>query len=337
MVPSPVGGRVVPDLRRGRVGLVLVLHHVLADGIDGLAILARLVDGADPGPARTFPQPCPTRRRLAADALRSRLRGSPGSAPGGARSRRSSARRGGVHAPRAVACSILQRDRATATFRRRPRRPGRAAGGGAPARRHRQRRAPHRRRRRPAHAAGAARRADRDIPDRGDGRRSPGGVGGHPRQPGRPAARRGARHRYAHRATGADVRGRPGGRASTAGRSPAAVPPTLLRLLAATGLYRLYMSHQHRLHTLVSNVHGPDRPLTLDDAPIAAIIPISRRRGRQPHRHRHRPVLRRHPHRHHQRRSRTGCPTCPSSPPRCRPSWTRWPRPEATDIRAPGS
>ena len=64
------------------------------------------------------------------------------------------------------------------------------------------------------------------------------------------------------------------GRASTTGRSPTAVPPTLLRFLAATGLYRLYLRHQHRLHTLVSNVHGPDRPLTLAGAPVTAIIPV---------------------------------------------------------------
>jgi diacylglycerol O-acyltransferase len=56
----------VTDLAGGRVGLVLVLHHVLADGIDGLAILARLADGAEPKPTRTFPQPCSARRRLAA-------------------------------------------------------------------------------------------------------------------------------------------------------------------------------------------------------------------------------------------------------------------------------
>src|SRR6476620_4724367 len=37
----------VPGVGGGRVGLVLVLHHVLADGIGGLAVLARLVDGAD--------------------------------------------------------------------------------------------------------------------------------------------------------------------------------------------------------------------------------------------------------------------------------------------------
>jgi diacylglycerol O-acyltransferase / wax synthase len=65
------------------------------------------------------------------------------------------------------------------------------------------------------------------------------------------------------------------GRASTTGRSPTAVPPTLLRFLAAVGLYRFYMRHQHRLHTLVSNVHGPNRPLTLDGAPVGAIIPIA--------------------------------------------------------------
>jgi hypothetical protein len=53
------------------------------------------------------------------------------------------------------------------------------------------------------------------------------------------------------------------------------VPQPLLRVLAGAGLYRLYMNHQRRLHTLVSNVHGPDRPLAFADAPIAAIIPVS--------------------------------------------------------------
>jgi hypothetical protein len=34
------------------------------------------------------------------------------------------------------------------------------------------------------------------------------------------------------------------------------------------------MRHQHRLHTLVSNVHGPDRPLTLASVPVSAIVPV---------------------------------------------------------------
>jgi diacylglycerol O-acyltransferase / wax synthase len=58
----------------GRSALVLVLHHVLADGLGGLAILAAL---ADPGlhvPARTFPQLLPQWRELAVDSARERIR-----------------------------------------------------------------------------------------------------------------------------------------------------------------------------------------------------------------------------------------------------------------------
>ncbi|MDI9974640.1 wax ester/triacylglycerol synthase domain-containing protein [Rhodococcus sp. IEGM 1307] len=39
---------VVTGLIDDHTGLVLVLHHVVADGIGGLAVLTRLVDGADP-------------------------------------------------------------------------------------------------------------------------------------------------------------------------------------------------------------------------------------------------------------------------------------------------
>jgi diacylglycerol O-acyltransferase / wax synthase len=56
-----------------RLALLIVFHHVLADGIGGLAVLANLVDGApihDPAP---FPRRRPSRRELAADALRSRV------------------------------------------------------------------------------------------------------------------------------------------------------------------------------------------------------------------------------------------------------------------------
>ena len=43
---------VVTGLTGGHIGLVLVLHHVVADGIGSLAVLARVVDGADAaGPA----------------------------------------------------------------------------------------------------------------------------------------------------------------------------------------------------------------------------------------------------------------------------------------------
>jgi hypothetical protein len=49
----------------------------------------------------------------------------------------------------------------------------------------------------------------------------------------------------------------------------------LFRTLAALGLFRWYMVHQRRMHTLTSNVHGPDRPLALAGIRIESIIPIS--------------------------------------------------------------
>ena len=55
-----------------RAALVLVLHHVLADGLGGLAALAALADGATPGPDHDYPQPPPGRRELFIDAARRR-------------------------------------------------------------------------------------------------------------------------------------------------------------------------------------------------------------------------------------------------------------------------
>ena len=56
------------------------MNHVLADGIGGLAVLAKLVDempGLPPGaPGRArFPVPAPGARALAADAWAGRARG----------------------------------------------------------------------------------------------------------------------------------------------------------------------------------------------------------------------------------------------------------------------
>ena len=70
----------VTGLADGGTGLVIVMNHVLADGIGGLAVLARLVDEipglppGDPGRAR-FPVPAPGARALAADAWAARARG----------------------------------------------------------------------------------------------------------------------------------------------------------------------------------------------------------------------------------------------------------------------
>ena len=58
----------------GRAALVLVFHHVLADGIAGLAVLGRLVDGAPSLSASDFPRPAPSLVRLALDTAASRVR-----------------------------------------------------------------------------------------------------------------------------------------------------------------------------------------------------------------------------------------------------------------------
>lgn len=67
---------VVSHLAEDTVGLVLVLHHALADGIGGLAVLGVLADGAPVVPATAMPLPgaMPRRAVLYADAFRSRWR-----------------------------------------------------------------------------------------------------------------------------------------------------------------------------------------------------------------------------------------------------------------------
>jgi WS/DGAT/MGAT family acyltransferase len=64
----------VTGLAENRAALILVFHHVLSDGIGGLAVLANLVDGAPQTEAAPFPAPAPSRRELAKDAWTSRLK-----------------------------------------------------------------------------------------------------------------------------------------------------------------------------------------------------------------------------------------------------------------------
>ncbi len=103
----PLWSAVVVTDAAGRAhALVVVFHHVLADGIGGLAMLASLVDGVatpvPPSPAR----PGPTHTALARDAARSRLQAFT-RLPGALRSAAglvASLRKGS--APRAAPCSL---------------------------------------------------------------------------------------------------------------------------------------------------------------------------------------------------------------------------------------
>jgi diacylglycerol O-acyltransferase len=58
-----------------RAALIVIIHHVLADGLGGLAILAALTDERVDRPGRAFPLRAPTSWELAADAAGHRLRG----------------------------------------------------------------------------------------------------------------------------------------------------------------------------------------------------------------------------------------------------------------------
>jgi WS/DGAT/MGAT family acyltransferase len=64
----------VTSLADGSAALIVMLHHVLADGIGGLAVLARLVDGAPTAPDAAFPRPSPGHRDLFREACGTRLR-----------------------------------------------------------------------------------------------------------------------------------------------------------------------------------------------------------------------------------------------------------------------
>ena len=64
----------VTDLADGRAALIVVFHHVLADGIGGLAVLAQLVDGASTSADSRFPRQAPSNGDLLRDALLGRLR-----------------------------------------------------------------------------------------------------------------------------------------------------------------------------------------------------------------------------------------------------------------------
>ena len=101
----------VTGLGEGRVALVLVLHHVLADGMGGLAVLGTLADGEPHSgtPAETrFPRPAPSWIDLAADAWSSRLH-APARLPAGLSTLRAALAELGTGRPRMAPRTSLNR------------------------------------------------------------------------------------------------------------------------------------------------------------------------------------------------------------------------------------
>lgn len=64
--------RLLTGLPADRAALVIVMHHVVADGLGGLALLGSLIDGGPGAGSVAFPAPRPARRELVADATRDR-------------------------------------------------------------------------------------------------------------------------------------------------------------------------------------------------------------------------------------------------------------------------
>jgi WS/DGAT/MGAT family acyltransferase len=97
----------VTGLADDATALVLIFHHVMADGMGGLAVLANLVDGAPHSVADDFPRAAPSRTRLFADALRARVRSVAHLREGIRRVRDAAAELGtGARTERAPRCSL---------------------------------------------------------------------------------------------------------------------------------------------------------------------------------------------------------------------------------------
>lgn len=264
----------VTGLADGTAALVIVLHHALADGIGGLTVLANLLREPAADALDIFPRPRPSAWLLVREAAVSRLRGLPHTGRTWRRLRSSLAAGGGLRPAPVTDCSLLRRTG--------PRRAVRVVRADLAAVRD----AAHRGGGTVNDAVlavvtGALRRV---LAARGEtvdemavavpvaGRRSG------PAEIGNQIAPLLVRAPV----TGALAQRIPAIAATTRATKATASqpPPTALlgpvfRAAAALGGYRWFMRRQRRMHTLVSNVRGPDRLLTLAGATITGMVPVA--------------------------------------------------------------
>ncbi|MEV0173542.1 wax ester/triacylglycerol synthase domain-containing protein [Streptomyces sp. NPDC050803] len=265
----------VTDVAGSAGALVLVLHHALADGVGGLAVLTRLVDAPEPGPEAAFPRPAPGRAALARDALHTRLAAPRRALASGRQLRASLGAGGGLRPPRAAPTSLNRRTG--------PRRRLGAVHTDLAAVRD----AAHRHGASVNDAvlvavAGALRRV---LVGRGE---SPDAfVITVPVSGRRPEADSALGNMVSPmlvsvpavgavperlRLVSARVRAH---RAAATGPAPIAVLGWLFRPLARLGGYRWYMNHQHRFHTLVTHVRGPAEQVAFGGIPVVCAVPVT--------------------------------------------------------------
>ena len=275
----------VTGLADGGTGLLVIMDHVLADGIAGLAVLGALTDqAAEAAGAGTdrFPAPAPRARELAADAWQGRLRraaragpGTPRQARGLRRIREGIAELGGARPPRRRPATSLNRP--VGPLRRLDvvavdlaaiRGLGHAHGGtvndvvlaavaGAL---------------RTLLAARGEQLGEVTITVPVAARRAAATSGELGNQIGIMPVTVPATGDLGARITrtAAITRER---KAHARGASAALFVPAFL-LLARTGLLRWFADHQRAVHTFVTNLRGPEDPLTFGGAMVRAIILI---------------------------------------------------------------
>jgi diacylglycerol O-acyltransferase / wax synthase len=261
----------------GRVALVIVMHHVLADGLGGLAVLQHLVDGApeDLEPPLAFPRRPPSAVELAVEAFRSRLEALPRIPSSARRARMSLAAAGGVRPVRVEPCSLLH-----PTGPRRRMAVVHAELADLRAAAHRQggtvndavltavtgalKMLMERRResvddfavtvpvatRRLASAATLGNQVSPlvvRLPGAGD------------------AAQRLQRIAETMRER----------KSTVPDTMPVAMLGPMFKPVARYGAYHWYMNHQRRFHTLVTSVRGPEYQVTFADKPVRGIVPIA--------------------------------------------------------------
>lgn len=256
-------------------GLVFVMHHVLTDGLGGLALLADLVDPGPPPAESAVPVPRPTRRDLAAQAMSQRGAALRGVRHGWTEVQRSLGAAGGWRPPPADPCSLLG---TTGARRQMVVVSAELAVLKAAARQHQ------------ATINDvvlviigtalanvlAARSEAVDpllvvVPVSGRRTDDPTELGNVVAPLLVPVPTVGSVHERIARVA-EHVRTQ---KESAAGPPPIATLGWLFRPLAASGAYRWYMNHQRRLHTLVTNVHGPKEAICLDGVTVTSATPIS--------------------------------------------------------------
>ncbi|WP_439657778.1 wax ester/triacylglycerol synthase domain-containing protein [Lentzea sp. HUAS TT2] len=252
----------VTGLTENRAALILVFHHVLSDGIGGLAVLANLLDGAPRTETAPFPAAAPSRRALAKDAWKTRL-----SPPGRISSPRFQ------RPSRGARCSLNQ-----PTGPRRQQTIARTSVSQLHA---------------AAHLYGGTINDALLTAVTGALGTLLTGRGDHVGElvvsiP--VSTRRSTTAAHLGNSTGVMPVALPIGgdhrsrltRIATITRShkkSVASATSIFRVLKLLGIADWFMNHQHLVQTVVTNMHGPDRPVHLGGAPVVGLIPLSATTG----------------------------------------------------------